>query len=302
MTEQNTDNITILFADVAGSTQLYEKVGDAVAQKTIAQVLSFMSDICTEHQGTLVKHIGDEILCRFDDSLAAALACSKIQAEMKNNEEMADLGLQVRMGMNTGPVILADNDVFGDTVNVAARMASLARARQIICTGETIADIGPNAGVIYRQLDSLIVKGKAGPVDVYEILWSPDDTELTAFFSAREILEQTGEWKVNLDCQGHTFQINKAHPVIVIGRSQDCDFIVPSPHASRKHAQLISRWGKLVLKDQSTNGTYVKLENGSEFFVHMEEVPLSENGGISLGVPSAQNPDQVIWYTYENKS
>lgn len=302
MSEQQTERLTILFADVAGSTHLYEKIGDSAAQLKISRCLEFLTAIVHKHQGTIVKHIGDEILCRFHTALEATTATCEIQLQMRENREMASSGLRIRCGMNTGPVIMAENDVFGDTVNVAARMAGLAQAAQIICSGDTIKSMGQGHGIAARQLDSLFVKGKGQQVDIYEVLWSPDDTDLTAFFSAKEVLQMSTEWKVNLKCADRFFQINKAHPNIVIGRSNECDFVIPSPHASRKHAKLISRWGKIVFVDQSTNGSYVKLEQGTEFFVHMEEVPLSENGFISLGVPSGQNEKDVIWFNYEHTS
>lgn len=302
MEQDESTSITqsILFADVAGSTSLYDTIGDTAAQQAIANCLSFMTSICEQHNGTIVKHIGDEILCRFDSALDCINAISNIQSEFKESTQI-DTSLRIRAGVNTGPVILKDGDVFGDTVNVAARMAGLAQAEQIICTQDTINAMGLNHGISNRQLDSLFVKGKEEKIQVFEILWSQDDNDLTAFFSAQQVLEQTQEWRLNLTCGERRFQINRNHPNIVMGRSDQCDFVIPSPHASRQHARLISRWGKIVLADQSTNGSYVKLDNGAEIFVHHEELPLSENGQISLGVPAAQNPSDVIRFEYEGK-
>ncbi|MCG8671673.1 MAG: adenylate/guanylate cyclase domain-containing protein [Pseudomonadales bacterium] len=301
MTQTSTNIMTILFADVAGSTTLYEKMGDNVAQQMIGRCLKFMTEICHQHDGVLVKNIGDEILCRFDSALDCVRAISKIQSDLQEEVELSNGKLRIRAGMNTGPAILDENDVFGDAVNVAARMAGIAQESQVLCTSETINALGDDHNISFRQLDSLLVKGKQAKINVYEVLWDSDDVDITAFFSAQELLEQTQEWKVNLTCGSKRMQINKSQPNAVVGRSDQCDFVVPSPHASRQHAKLISRWGKLVLVDQSTNGTYVKFESGVEMFIRREELPLTENGIISLGIPSAQNPRDVLFFNYENR-
>lgn len=298
MQEENTDIQTIMFADVAGSTTLYEKIGDTQAQHTIANCLDFMTAFSRKHQGVLVKNIGDEILCRFPSAAEAVEAASAIQNELKNNREMSSVGLQVRIGLNTGPVILTGNDVFGDAVNVAARMAGLARAKQIICTGETIAALGGGNQFEFRQLNALQVKGKSQPLDIYEILWMPDDTGLTAFFSVKDILAQQSQWNLTLKYGPEQFSYGTSTAEINIGRSPDCDLVVHSPHASRKHAKLISRLGKLVFVDQSTNGSFVTLKSGTEVFVHMEELPIAEDGYLSLGIPAGQNDEHLIQFEY----
>lgn len=292
---------TILFADVAGSTSLYDQIGDVDAQSRIAKCLEFMTTICTRHNGNLVKHIGDEILCRFDSAEDGILAISEIQNTAQDEPSISRYNLHVRAGLNTGMTIIKESDVFGDTVNVAARMAALANEDQIICTEDTINAIQDDTSISSRALDPLFVKGKENKINVYEILWAPEDTELTAFFSAKDVLEKTEEWSVRLNCGNTNALINKARSKVEIGRSNDNSFVVASPHASRQHARIISRWGKAVLIDQSTNGTYVKYRNGTQYFVHREEFSLSESGEISLGVPSEQNPSHVIYYEYLNK-
>lgn len=288
----------IMFADVAGSTRLYETVGDIEAESRISEVLSRMSRLCIYQGGSIVKNIGDEILVMFPSANKAVKAACEIQLETSKINEEESKTLMVRIGLHYGPVIMKSNDVFGDTVNVAARMSGLAQAKQIICTAETIDGMGDSSSIEYRKLDSLYVKGKEKMIDIVEVLWEPDDSELTCLFSAKKVLEDKPAWFLDLRYQDSLLQIGKSQPNIVMGRGQQCELSIDSPQASRAHAKLISRRGKVVLVDQSTNGTYVKIVHGEEIFLHMEELLLSERGAISLGLPVSKNEDHLIHFAY----
>jgi len=298
MIEQKTEMLVIMFADVAGSTRLYEAVGDLEAEGRISDVLARMSRQCVERGGSLVKNIGDEILVSFIDAESALQAACNIQLETRDRNLANSESLMVRIGLHFGPVIVKSNDVFGDTVNVAARMAGIARAAQIICTTETIDAMGNTNLIESRQLESLFVKGKEKMIDIVEVLWAPDDSELTCLFSARQVLEEKPAWFMDIRYQDSLLKISKELPNIVMGRGKQCELMINSPQASREHAKLISRRGKVVLVDQSTNGTFIKSVRGEEIFLHKEELPLSESGTISLGLPGSQNEGHLIHFIY----
>ncbi|MBL4868369.1 MAG: adenylate/guanylate cyclase domain-containing protein [Pseudomonadales bacterium] len=298
MEEQKTELMGIMFADVAGSTRLYESVGDIEAESRISEVLTRMSRQCINLGGSIVKNIGDEILVTFPSADSALQAACDIQLETQKRNEKEAKTLMVRIGLHYGPVIVKSNDVFGDTVNVAARMSGLAQATQIICTAETISAMVNSSLIECRQLDSLYVKGKEKMIDIIEVLWAPDDSELTCLYSAKKELENKPAWSMDLRYQNSLTQICKDQPSIVMGRGKQCELLIHSPQASRAHAKLISRRGKVVLVDQSTNGTFVKGVRGEEIFVHLEECPLAENGAISLGLPVSKNQDHLIHFCY----
>ncbi|OUS31553.1 hypothetical protein A9Q99_03005 [Gammaproteobacteria bacterium 45_16_T64] len=293
-------SIAVLFADVAGSTLLYDKLGDHQAESQISGCLSSMIQLVKKNHGVIVKNIGDEILCCFPfANLAATAACSIQESLMQ-----ADSDLQVRIGLNFGPTIIKQNDVFGDTVNIAARMVALAKEEQIISTGAFHQAIKNPDLFDFRQLDPLLIKGKNTLTDIYEILWRGEDSELTSFFSAQKVMSQKTEWALRLQHDGASYLINKKRPSISIGRSKSCDAIINSQQASRTHAVISSRWGKAVLRDKSTNGTYITItENNAsvsdEIFVHMEEFPLPNSGILSLGCPAKNNADAVIYFDYQ---
>jgi class 3 adenylate cyclase len=128
----------ILFADIAGSTRLYQVIGDERAQASVTACLSRLTDIAAGHDGVLIKTIGDEIMCRFpmaDDALTAAC---EMHESLRDSPIPGDLPISVRIGTHYGPVILDEGDVFGDAVNVSARLRDVAKAGQIITTDETV--------------------------------------------------------------------------------------------------------------------------------------------------------------------
>lgn len=279
----------ILFADVAGSTRLYETLGDRSAKQAINGLLTRMAGVAERYSGVLVKTIGDEILCRFPTAERAVSAAIAMQEELA-----ADTGpvrLQMRMGLQWGPVILENNDVFGDAVNVAARMSAIARAGQIITTRETVAALPESLAAKTRLFDTTHVKGKQDSLVIYEVLWE-EEANATVFIAS------TG--------QGLATQA-AASPVLVLryqdqerrltlgdslgmGRAETCDLVVASPLASRLHARIESRRGKFVFIDQSTNGSYVRTEDGNVVYLRREELPLWGAGEISLGESFGDEP------------
>ena len=136
METRETIKCVVMFADVAGSTAMYENMGDDLARERISKALNALISITRRNRGTLVKTIGDEILVYFTDADMAIIAAQAIQESMEDDRSPETIGVSIRIGMQYGSAILEKNDIFGDTVNVAARVASMAKARQILCTQE----------------------------------------------------------------------------------------------------------------------------------------------------------------------
>ena len=140
---RETINCVVMFADVAGSTAMYENMGDDLARERISDALNRLISVSGEHGGQLVKTIGDEILVYFTDADEAVNAARRIQESMEDDGTPENVGVSIRIGMQYGSTILEDDDIFGDTVNVAARIVSMAKARQILCTQEIDGHVLP---------------------------------------------------------------------------------------------------------------------------------------------------------------
>ena len=176
---RTTANLAIVFADISGSTRLYETLGDAIARELVSQCLDLMTEQITQFDGSVIKTIGDEIMCTFPTAERATESSMGMQEVI--TEDLPDINpnmpstMTIRIGLHFGSAILEGGDVFGDAVNVAARMAGLAKGGQIITTLQTAEELPPILRSKTRHLDQVPVKGKADLIDIFEVIWQPED-------------------------------------------------------------------------------------------------------------------------------
>lgn len=299
---RKTINCVVMFADVAGSTTIYENMGDELARERISNALNTLIDIIRRHKGHLVKTIGDEILVYFTDVDMALLAAHTIQEVMEDDKKPETIGVSIRIGMQFGSAILETNDIFGDTVNVAARIASMAKARQILCTKE-MAFLVKNSELSSRMrpFDRIRVKGKSENLDIYIFSWE-EDGDITNMATASSFTnparQQQGE-KLTLTYRSKRYKIPVATTSYILGRGRDCDLLVDGDLISRHHSKVEHRRGKFIITDQSTNGTFIKTQEGQEVFLRREELTLFGVGFISLGKKVDQNDEGIIQFYSE---
>ena len=292
----------VMFADVAGSTAMYENMGDIEARERISKALNTLIAICKRHQGKLVKTIGDEILVYFLDVDLALMASQAIQETMEDDRSPETIGLSIRIGMHFGPVIMEENDIFGDTVNVAARVVAMTKARQILCSG-IMADRINSADLSYktRQYDRIKVKGKDNSLDVYMFVWE-EESDITNMATASSFTNPSRvNQSENLTLKYHDqlVEMDLTSATINLGRGKDCELIIMGDLISRYHAKISVRRGKFVLTDQSTNGTFLRTHDGQNVFLRQEEFTLFGSGVISLGKSVDKAEDNLLHYTCE---
>ena len=299
MSRENVE-VGVMFADVTGSTKLYETLGDDNANRIIGKVLDIMRLITEGYQGYVIKTIGDEIMSRFssaNDCVRAAIEC---QEEISAGIQGEDIEISIKVGLHFGPAILMeDGDVFGDAVNVSARMAGIAKGRQIITTRETIKLLDADLQDMSRQFDKTIVKGKEEEIIVHQVVWETSDDVTRIEISADKVKEETKY--LALEFQGNKHLLASDDPrTFVIGRGVQSDLLCKTRLASRSHATLEFRRGNFLLTDGSSNGTFVKTDDGEDIFLRRQELMLWGSGYISLGEEiSKEDPDHVIRYTCE---
>ena len=296
-TKDTAREMAVLFADIAGSTRLYETLGDTVAKALIDEALRVMTQITERHKGRVVKTIGDEIMCVFPGAEAAYLAATDMQLKIDALPELTASNTRVkraiRVGFQTGPVLeQPDGDVFGDTVNVAARMAGIAKGQQIITTAECIARLPPMLRAGTRPIAALAVKGKADDMAVAEVLWNTSD-DLT--MAANSLLTTT-RTTLKLKHGARELVLETAGDAVTFGRDATCDFMIADPKASRVHARLEFRRDKFYVVDQSTNGTFVTIGNDAEMALRREELMLRANGKIVFGHTGREDSGEAVWF------
>lgn len=250
------------------------------------------------HGGTVVKTLGDGMVCRFDTADAAFHAACGMQGAAVAAEEGEDTKLTIKVGFTWGPVVIASEDVFGDTVNVCARISGLGSPQQVLTTQETVEALSPDLGSQCRQLYPVKVKGRVGEVKVCEVLWR-SDPDLTEALSRPPAAVSSRHWVLKLIYGGDTVEIESTGSV-KLGRDKTNDVVVPSTLASRVHARIYGRGSNFVIADQSSNGTYVMSDgNSREVTLRREEALLSERGYIGLGGSASKHGDHVLRYRLE---
>ena len=291
----------VLFADVCESTAIYESAGDAVALAKINRVLAVLRRQVQASGGVVVKTVGDGMICEFEQPDAAfRAACEMQQAALELGAGEA-APLRIKVGCNFGPVVLAENDVFGDTVNVCARLMSLANPAQVLVTRQTVEALSPGLRSRCRELYESQIRGRGAPVMVCEVMWR-SDADLTKVDLSQPELAPAGDWVLKLSYGGESFVVEPGGSVR-IGRDAANDIVVPSEHASRQHARVFGRGAQFVLADQSSNGTFLMADGSErELRLRREQAVLGERGWIGLGRTAASHGDHVLRYRLERRS
>ena len=287
----------VLFADVAGSTKLYEALGDAEAKVLIDEALIGMKVITQRHRGRVVKTIGDELMCVFPDAERGFMAATDMQTLVNALVVTKGVKRMIRIGFHAGSVIEEKGDVFGDTVNVAARMAGLAKGMQIMTTRTTVDSLPAALRASTRQIAALAVKGKEEDLAVCEVLWQEGD-DLTMAAGATAAAEI--KFELLLRHGGKEIVLGDERKAAMMGRDAACDVVVADPKASRQHARIERRRDKFFLTDQSTNGTYVTFTGEPEIVLRREEVMLRRTGRITFGHSGADAGGDTVEFSIKS--
>ncbi|MSQ60128.1 MAG: FHA domain-containing protein [Betaproteobacteria bacterium] len=286
----------ILFADVAGSSRLYETLGDQAALFMIAQCLEEIGYVARQFGGEVIKSIGDEIMCLFAESQAALRASAEMQSTVTRLAESSDSPLQLRVGFHHGDVLRANSDVFGDTVNVAARVVRLCRPGQILTTSQAIGELPEFLRVGTRRLEVISVKGRQSAVEVFEVMWQWG--EQTTILEKLPPATQNPLTTLELVHEDKVYTVNAQSPTLRVGRDRASEVVVAVTRASRGHARVEFRKDKFYLADHSSNGTFVRFHGEEEVRVSREELALTRPGEMSFGEPSAPGEGTVRFEVY----
>ncbi|MBW1895150.1 MAG: adenylate/guanylate cyclase domain-containing protein [Deltaproteobacteria bacterium] len=294
---RETTSLTIMFADIARSTRFYETLGDISAQRLMSTCLSRLSDVACQHQGSVIKTIGDEVMCTFPDADQAVNAAKNMQEafEKMPDIENCDLGTpNIYIGIHTGPVIKEEDDIFGDSVILAARMVALAKPRQILITEQTVKALTPDYKAFVRYVDKETIKGKKGKLKIYEYIWEQDDVTVILERSSTSSVLQS---YLELRCGNVIIKVDHLQPSITMGRQSHNDLVLDYERISRSHANIENSREKFILMDHSSNGTYVHPQGEAVIHITRDEVQLFDSGIISLGRKASPGSPGAIHYT-----
>ena len=293
---QTTVQTTVVFADLLGSTGLFESTGNAKATRAVTQLTQWIGEVCVAHGGRVVKTLGDGVFAVF---LSGSHAIDAV-VELQRGHQRRLVGLQVgvslpiRVGVASGEVEIVSGDCYGDAVNVAARLSDLSGGNQIWASSDVINGIDEADGVRFRPLGPISIRGRAEPCTVYQVEWRVD--EHTDFLTMQGALDPTLLGS-NFDVLGGEIELSwldlkksfKSFELpIHIGRVSSVEFVINDPRVSREHARIDWRNGSVMLVDVSTYGCWVRFSGGgSDLLLRREECVLHGKGEIALGASFA---------------
>lgn len=290
-----------MFADISESTSLYQKLGDTAARNIVNACITLITGSLARFNGRLVKTIGDEVMCVFPSADLAILAASDMQAQVAASRP-GNHPVSIHVGLHYGPVLAEEGDVFGDTVNVAAYLAAVAAADQILTTEATERCLSAALKSCVRPIFHAVLKGSEEESTVFQVLWRTDTIDLTDvnLHSSKIIPGDLGSLLVTLDEE--RVRVDQWRTGITIGRSKECDLVVADNFASRRHLTIKLVRTHFYLFDHSINGTFVSLESGEEVHVLRRELLLDGSGQLCVGRSRVERPHEVIGFSRDRRS
>ena len=295
---------TVVFADLVGSTSLYERLGDAAASHFVNALVGLLSQMFEQHSGRVVKLLGDGLFVVFAHEGNALAACMQIQQRLLD-EPLQPGGngpaVQMQIGIDSGKVVEINGDCFGDTVNSAARLSGLAGAGQILATQHVWAALLPIQQHALRSLGPMYLRGRAEASHVYRVEWQTgQDQEATML--GRSMLAQRQTSCLELVYAGQVVRLDASSGGLSLGRAVGASLPINDPRVSRMHATLVVRGGQFVLTDASSYGTWVYLGNQSEALVlRRTECTLVGSGQIVPGCEKADDGAPVIFFSIKSE-
>ena len=207
--------------------------------------------------------------------------------------------MHISIGMHYGSVICDGGDVFGDTVNVAARIASHARAHQIMTSQAVVEALPDELRCKTHRIMAAEFKGKQVEFDIFIVTWNEEDQGCTQIRPPASSVNRnlTSSAQLTLRYGSKSFTLNQDVKKIVFGRGETCDLVIASTLTSRLHASVEFRFGKFFIVDQSSNGTYIRLPDGHINHITRQEMVLQGMGVISPGQSFAEDPTQLITFS-----
>ena len=286
--------LAVLFADVSGSTRLYETLGDERAFAAVGRCVALMREACDGHAGRVIKTIGDEVMAVFPHPDQAAQAAAAMQARIAAEPVSEGHRLAITAGFHYGPALETDGDVFGDSVNVAARLVGVAHAAQVVMSASTAALLSPWLRVRTREVATVTMKGKLLDMSVCELLWQDSNDDLTTL--ATRIVAAPARLRIRHGAE--EIVLDQHRPTLTLGRDAQNDVVIADRLASRMHARIERRRDRFVLVDHSSNGTFLQQNGEPELPLRREELVLRGRGRISFGHPLAADHRETVDFDY----
>ena len=285
-------DLTVLFADLRGSTALYETLGNAEATSVVTHCVSALAKSVGDSGGRVVKTLGDGLMAVFTQAApavqASALMHDLLDAMVSRGSERGASsglrGLRLQVALARGEVVEMAGDCYGDAVNVSARLLDHAGDNETLITAEVLQGLTLEQRSRFRSLDRLVLRGRVEPVQVHVMggrRGSSFDMPATQFGGDISSVSEPDGLRLVWRDMNRVFA-SQQMPV-VLGRSPQASFCVDDSRVSRSHARVDWHSGSFQLTDLSYNGTYVQFADGEIVSLRRGSCTLHGNGVVGLG-------------------
>jgi adenylate cyclase len=290
----------ILCADIVGSTELYERDGNASARRFSRTVLGAMAAVVIEHRGRVVEGQGDELLCLFDEPRDAALAAGAMHERVSQHFMIPGTGRPQRLhvGMNLGLMPPGPVDLLSELVRVAHWACANAKPDQTLVTQTVLERLPPMFKAVSRHIDDETWDASsASRRALYEIVW---DVEAATVAGIAGALPETDRYtRIWLSQDYQSVSVSAERPVISVGRNAENDLVITHELASRLHFTVQLSRGRGTLRDLSTNGTLVTAGENPPVLIRHDTFVLEGEGTIGIGHAGSQSPELSLHWRCE---
>ena len=287
----------VLFADLRGSTSLFETLGNARATALVTRSIGHVAGCVNANRGTVVKTLGDGLMAVFERPRDALACATRMQEALEAGVPSGAAGatarlLRLQIALASGEVVELGGDCYGDAVNVAARLLDHAGDGEILVTQRIFDELPRDEQQRFRHIHSITLRGRVEPVSVHVLggRRSPD-TSATAFAEVPPADDPDG---VRLSWESHERIFDSAALPVILGRSPQAAFCVQDSRVSRTHARLDWHGGSFQLTDLSSNGTYVGFADGEVVSLRRGSCTLHGQGRIGLAGSPAEATSAVV--------
>ena len=283
--------ITVMFTDIKGSTAYFEKYGDVAGLMMVHQCNDMLRLIVEKHGGRVIKTIGDAIMATFED------CAESVQASIEMQKGLIDFNAPkpeqdhvfIRIGLNYGAGIVRTNDVFGDVVNVASRVESVAVPEQIVISESLREQVEKVNRFKVQHIGRFSLKGKEGDHDLYEVVWTDKKKVVkpaahAVVAKASKVVPRYKLQHIKKDGtvgQEHELKNNK----LTLGRNQGDLQYAADPNLAPLHGRFFVEEGQLFVEDLSEGkGVFVRL---------IATYTLQDGDGVLMGKQLMQFREKV---------
>ncbi|CAK0742850.1 Adenylate/guanylate cyclase domain-containing protein [Azospirillaceae bacterium] len=286
--------LAILFVDIVGSTGLYEKLGNIKGSSLTQELLRQLAAAVESQKGQVIKSLGDGLLCVFPQADSAGNAANA----MIESQNLSTL--KIRIGIHFGSVVEHNGDIFGDAINIAARVEAMAKPGEILATEEVIIRFSAFLRNFCVLIDSTVVKGKTVPIAIYQVRRKEDDhdnLDSTVIGDSFSFTTKDDEVVLRLSYMGRECVVSRNQPKLNVGRDALCEIKLLSRQASRQHGSIEFVRENFIITDHSSNGTFIKTNDAPPIHLRRDSTKLLNGGLIGFGsVPDSEHQEHVVRY------